>query len=369
MADIAFNNETKFDYFFQIGDDVILETPGWTSHFISRLKEHHNVGIVGPCHVNNYLGRLNSGSKFVIENAFVSRKHLEIFGYFFHPSIKNWYCDDWITRIYDDIFCEIQVSYTCRNSIMGSRYIVDNCKHLSQKCIEESKLILHKRRIFSYCVFGNEKKYCLGMVKNLEQIKVLFPGYNVWIYLGNDVPQEYIDIYKSFENVTLLFHDFTGRRITAYRYLVLDKEYDSIIVRDSDSRFGERDIWCISNFMKSKYRISTIRDHPWQGRPLMAGQTMFKYISFPNITEQNKLFSSSLKDKDRYQNDQDFIEQVIFNKFKHETISYAEFYNFGEIATMKIPLPRKSPEDFCGNVYSFDEDNNEYTEFTVDGKK
>ena len=138
-------------------------------------------------------------------------------------------------------------------------------------------------KAFSYCVFGTQKKYCLGMVKNLEQIKVLFPDYKILIYLGNDVPQEYIDIYKSFENVTLLFHDFTGGRLTGYRYFPLNKKFDILFVRDADSRFGDRDIWCIDNFIKSQFKIFTIRDQRSHARFLMAGLTGFKFISFPNI--------------------------------------------------------------------------------------
>jgi hypothetical protein len=169
---------------------------------------------------------LRSGKPFVIENAFVSRKHLNIFGYFFHPSIKNWYCDDWITEIYRNIFCEIQLEYICVNSIMD-RYVIKNCDEIIQ-LIEEGKSILNALRCFSYCVYGNQKKYCLGMVKNLEQIRELFPLYTVVIYLGNDVPQEYIDQYSSFDNVKLIHHDFTGGRLMAYRYFVLEKEWFNI---------------------------------------------------------------------------------------------------------------------------------------------
>jgi hypothetical protein len=113
------------DYLFQIGDDVILETPGWTERFIERLESNNNIGVVGPCNIVNYRQRTNVHRPFVIENAFVSKKHIEIFGYFFHPSIKNWYCDDWITRIYDSFLSEIQINFTCSNTIVDARYKIE----------------------------------------------------------------------------------------------------------------------------------------------------------------------------------------------------------------------------------------------------
>jgi hypothetical protein len=360
LAQIAFNGDIKYDYFFQIGDDVILETPGWTSHFVNKLKEHNNVGVVGPCNLLNYNSRKNLNRPFVIENSFVSRKHIETFNYFFHPSIKNWYCDDWITRVYDGIFCDIQVDYTCSNIIVDTRYAIDNCNDIN-KFIEEGKQILNNnRRVFSYCVFGNQKKYCLGMVKNLEQIRNLFPGYKVVIYLGNDVPQEYIDQYKTFHNVTLVNHNFTGGRLTAYRYFVLNELFDVVFVRDADSRFGHRDIWCITHFLNSEFKIFTIRDHKYHGKELMAGLTGFKNFSIPLIKSNYDTFISNRKDIDYYQNDQDFIEQYIFQQYKHETIAYSAFFNFGEKLTLQIPLPIKSNEDFCGNVYLFDDKDNQH---------
>lgn len=367
LAEIAFKDEIKFNYFFQVGDDVILEKGRWTSHFIKRLQDNGNIGVVGPCNLVNYTQRKNAGRPYVIENAFVSRNHIEIFGYFFHPSIKNWYCDDWITQVYSNIFSEIQVEYTCRNTIIDKRYSVAGCPQIKQLVAEGFNRI-NNRRAFSYCVYGSNEKYCLGMVKNLEQINQLFPAYQTWIYLGNDVPQEYVDQYKSYQNVTLIYNDFTGGRLMAHRYFILANAFDFIFVRDADSRFGERDLWCIQNFMKSPFKIFTIRDHRLHGKELMGGQTGFKNFTVSNILDCYDEFSNKRSNIDNYQSDQDFIIQYIFNNYKHDTIAYSNFYNFGEAITLEIPLARKSDEDFCGNVYLFDKEA-EYAQFTIHGHK
>ena len=370
LAKLAYNDPVKYDYFFQIGDDVLLQTQNWTSAFINKLKQNNDIGVVGPCNLNNYNGRVSQGKPYVIENAFVSKKHLEIFGYFFHPFIKNWYCDDWITEIYKNSFSEIQLDYLCRNSVMD-RYTINNCNGIQGLINEGSHMItkyVNSNKCFSYCIFGDKKKYCLGMIKNLEQIKSLFPGYKVVIYLGNDVPQEYIDQYQKYDNVKLIQLDFTGLLVTIYRYLVIKEDYDVVFVRDADSRFGDRDIWCINHFLNSDYKIFTIRDHSWHGREMMAGQTGLKKLEI-NILEKLDDYLKKNENLNKYQNDQDFIKTFIFDSYKHVLISYAEFYYFGEKTTIKIPLPRKSVEDFCGNVYSFDKDDNEYTEFTIYGRK
>ena len=88
-----------FDYYYQIGDDVEMETK-WTSRFIEVLRMKKNIGVVGGCHMRNYIQRRNAGRAPVIENAFVHKMHYHIFKTFFDESIENWYCDDWLTEVY-----------------------------------------------------------------------------------------------------------------------------------------------------------------------------------------------------------------------------------------------------------------------------
>ena len=78
------------DYFYQCGDDINFKTSGWINDSISILEQHNNIGLTGPINNNNY----------ILTQAFVSRKHMEIFGYFFPENIINWGCDDWYNFVY-----------------------------------------------------------------------------------------------------------------------------------------------------------------------------------------------------------------------------------------------------------------------------
>ena len=124
LATIAY--ELKFDYIFQIGDDVRLASNNWTSKFIEILARNRNIGVVGPSNLRNLTARKLSGKSPVIENAFVHRTHLDIFKTFFHPSIKNWYCDDWLTRVYQRHLSIIHEDIICENSIVKGRYEVEH---------------------------------------------------------------------------------------------------------------------------------------------------------------------------------------------------------------------------------------------------
>ena len=105
MWNLAFKEayNDNCDYFFQCGDDIEFLTKDWIDDSIKLLNANNEIGLTGPLD----LGRLNinsnykpDGQKFIQTQTFVSRKHMEIFGFFFPEEIKNWFCDDWITKIY-----------------------------------------------------------------------------------------------------------------------------------------------------------------------------------------------------------------------------------------------------------------------------
>ena len=90
-------------YFYQCGDDIQFVTFNWIDDCINQLTANQQIGITGPLD----LGRLNTnkiyqpGQEYFLQTqTFVSRKHMEIFGYYFPEEIKNWFCDDWITKVY-----------------------------------------------------------------------------------------------------------------------------------------------------------------------------------------------------------------------------------------------------------------------------
>ena len=137
--------EDNNDFFFQIGDDVELKTSGWTEAFIGKLNDNDGIGVVGPCDLVNYHQRIYNKKPYVIENSFVSKKHYEIFGYFFYPTIKNWFCDTWITEIYRPFLTHMFVDKIVENKIRDNRYRIEHVHDLDgiiRRSIEEIKIFI-----------------------------------------------------------------------------------------------------------------------------------------------------------------------------------------------------------------------------------
>jgi hypothetical protein len=220
-------------------------------------------------------------------------------------------------------------------------------------------------KIFSFCIYGSQKKYCLGMIKNIVQITELFPDFEIWIAIGNDVPRDYIEKYETYKNVRVFRYETTGGRLMSYRFLFIDTpEADVMFVRDADSRFGDRDIYCINDFLMSNYKVFTIRDHPYHGRYIMGGMWGMKKIENFKISDCYSDYVSKKSDIDAYQSDQIFLENYVYPKYESVFIAYTD-RPFGNETNKKIQPSRKDPYDFCGNVVLFDNDENEYYEFKL----
>ena len=106
-----------FDYFFQCGDDIEFHTSNWVNDCIEVLTKTDGIGLVGP--INN--------NPRILTQSFVSRKHKELFGYFFPPEIINWFCDDWINEVYKKLghFYPLK-NHFCNNVGGQPRYDINN---------------------------------------------------------------------------------------------------------------------------------------------------------------------------------------------------------------------------------------------------
>ena len=104
--------EENCDYFYQCGDDILFETKGWTTDCINMLLKHNNIGLTGPRNNNNR----------ILTQSFVSRKHMEIFGWYFPEEIANWGIDDWYNYVYQPNYFYPLDNHFCSNNGGVPRY-------------------------------------------------------------------------------------------------------------------------------------------------------------------------------------------------------------------------------------------------------
>jgi hypothetical protein len=350
--------DISIDYFYQLADDVELVTEGWTSKLIQEINVFNGFGLVGPIDVINYQQRVNGGSPLILENVFITRKHYDTFGFLFHPEVKNWYCDQLLTDIYrESNKVKICTDVIIKNNIRDVRYNIivdDKLKNNYASYVQQCRSLL-KKKVFSFCIYGTNKKYLDGLLENLKIIQKEFPLYHVFIYGGTDVPEEYIELYKQYK-VKYIACPYNDLQLMYERFFAIDcDDVEIMFVRDADSRIEQRDQWCIREFIALGQGFHIIRDHEHHSLRIMGGMWGMRKQNF-NLRElylswkQNHL--NVLTD---YRSDQLFLGDCVYPLIKSSVLVHSP-YSFYQDEKVHPILVYDDGVNFVGNVV----ENNKY---------
>jgi hypothetical protein len=113
LANIAIDTYDA-DYLFLMADDLEFTHLNFIQTFIDNLKDK-NVGLAHALDKTNNAG--------ICTHPFVKSSHVKYLGYFYPKEIKNWYCDDWITRLYNKLKIVFKTEeFVLSNKVFQKRY-------------------------------------------------------------------------------------------------------------------------------------------------------------------------------------------------------------------------------------------------------
>lgn len=215
--------------------------------------------------------------------------------------------------------------------------------------------------IFSFSLYGNERKYVSGLLENISLITAQYPLWQIWVYIGNDLNSLTKNTLSIHPNVKLIETGVDGYLTKFFRYFPIDDtDVDICLVRDADSRVNDRDTICISEFLNSDKLFHIIRDHPNHKHLIMAGMWGIKRGCL--IESISELFI--LWKQDRiidFWSDTTFLVECIYPRVSTQSCIHDDFNHFNE-DSYKIPHIRNG-DHFIGQVYEFTEDGKEFTKF------
>lgn len=224
-------------------------------------------------------------------------------------------------------------------------------------------------KVFSFTLFGNEAKYCKGLLKNITIIEEKFPGWQVWVYCGDNIPEHIVFSLADHPSVKIIPTHQTGMVNKFYRFFAIDDlSVEVCIVRDADSRIYERDESCIREFLDSENLVHIIRDHPNHHHRMMAGMWGIKQDAvqrFFNGMKVQELFNvwKQSRTSDEFWSDTEFLCQVVYGNVVYHAMIHDETQQF-EPPAFHTPFRVPRTEDhFIGQVYEFSAEGVETSKF------
>jgi len=211
-------------------------------------------------------------------------------------------------------------------------------------------------RIISFCLFGDQPMYLTGAVENARLCKEIFPGWTSRFYVSEEVPRAVIEALVAHGAEVVINERRHCYDATFWRfYPAGEPDLDALMVRDTDSRLGERDHFVVEEWLKSGKGLHIIRDHPNHIAPIMAGMWGCRGGVLGDIDDRISHWIH-LHAGDRYGSlearnaGQVFLFEMVYRELSRDALIHSEFVRFqGELAR-PIYAPRKRNE-FIGQIF------------------
>lgn len=217
------------------------------------------------------------------------------------------------------------------------------------------------KNVIAYSLWGDHPMYWIGALRNIEQVKEFFPNWICRFYIDDSCDKKLIETIKGDNVEVILVNSKDSFHGMFWRFWASeDPEVDGFLSRDCDSRFSNREIYAIREWIQSDKDFHIMRDHPYHAVPILGGMWGCRNGLMKKIG-----LSKMIEDWGQFQRkgiDQDFLGECVYPLVKDLSMEHSEFnLNYGG-ETRPFPTIRNNYE-FVGDV--FDENDIRHPDYWV----
>ena len=199
------------------------------------------------------------------------------------------------------------------------------------------------KKIISFSLWGDNPKYTIGAIKNLDIANKLMPNWKCRFYIDNTVPEKIVNELKE-KGAEIYKYNIRGDWFSMFwRFLpASDDDVECIISRDCDSRISERETLAVDQWLKSDKLFHIMRDHPYHNVPILGGMWGVKKPLLKNM----KMLVKEYGIGNYWQTDQEFLKDVVYPIVEN-------FSMIHDSSSIQNPFPsiRKNKE-FVGQAFN-----------------
>lgn len=205
------------------------------------------------------------------------------------------------------------------------------------------------KKVIAYSLWGDHPMYWKGALRNIELVERQLPDFICRFYIDDSCDQTLIDSIPENERVEKVmvkskdsFHGMFWRF-----WAIDDPDVELVMIRDTDSRIGKREVAAIKEWLDSDKDFHIMRDHPYHTVPILGGMwgCRGELLKSLNITERITKWNQY----GRKGIDQDFLGKDIYPIVKDNAIVHDEFFTFDK-NRKPFPIARENYE-FVGEIF------------------
>jgi protein O-GlcNAc transferase len=199
--------------------------------------------------------------------------------------------------------------------------------------------------LISFSLYGTDPLYLEGAVRNAEFIEREMKDWQAVYFLATGVSVELETSLKSHKALVFRQQKDWHANGMFWRFQAFTLPYaERVLIRDVDSRIGDRDCFVISEWCKSGKEGHIVRDHPLHTSQIMGGLWGAKR----ELLESSKIWSETNKFGVEKGQDQEFLNLYVYPMIVDRCLIHDSF-QFYEKNSQRIGRVRENGE-FLGEV-------------------
>ena len=207
-------------------------------------------------------------------------------------------------------------------------------------------------KVIAFSLWGENPKYTIGAIRNAELAKKIYPDWEVWMYVSEDVPKNILDELISL-NCNVLNMGEGNWNGMFWRFKPAASSDIIMISRDTDSRLSYREKAAVDEWLTSDKDFHIMRDHPYHATEILGGMWGARNGILSGIKEMMESYDKGDFDN-KWQVDQNFLKESIYPIIKDKAVVHDEYFE-----RKPFPVNRINAQDFVGQCY----DENEIAQF------
>jgi hypothetical protein len=195
--------------------------------------------------------------------------------------------------------------------------------------------------VISFSLYGDNPDFNVGMIKNVKLADKFYPGWKVFVFYDGSVPLSTLSQLRKLEAVVLI--DVSSRSGSMpgmfWRFLIHDfDDIDRYVIRDADSRLGDRERSAVNEWIDSGTSLHIMRDHPHHRFLILGGMWGMKKKPFCMEDKIVKFLEGQEFNKESRNFDQSFLQHEIYPLFISDMLIHSSVSPMSDDEKIK-PFP------------------------------
>ena len=204
------------------------------------------------------------------------------------------------------------------------------------------------KRIIAYSLWGDDPKYTLGAIANVQGARKIFPEWITRFYCGMSVPKNIIEQLRGNGAEVVLKDESSSFFGTFWRFEAMtDATVERVIFRDTDSRLTERELAAVEEWVNSGLTGHIMRDHPNHSMLMLAGMWGCKPIVDFNLAQAVEAFRPT----DSFFEDQRFLGEIVYPLLCKKGVLIHDSFFRHEAFSKSFPSARWNDYAFVGEIF------------------